>query len=181
MAAQPLRNFTHERLVHEHDVRLLRIHDFPLPEEPVCSLEHYSLTEAPPYTALSYAWGDLDNQQLVQFLPHGKIPVTQNLHAFLSTVPQLRETAPRPLELVWIDALCIDQSDVLERNVQVRQMGAIFGQAREVLVWLGPASEDSGTAAVFLSEAVKIFDKFGYAGLRRKRGSFDSPETFADL
>ena len=38
---------------------------------------------------------------------------------------------------LWIDALCIDQSDAEERMHQVRIMARIFGGAREVLVWLG--------------------------------------------
>lgn len=38
---------------------------------------------------------------------------------------------------LWIDAICIDQSNDAEKTVQVAMMGQIFAQAQEVLVWLG--------------------------------------------
>jgi hypothetical protein len=37
---------------------------------------------------------------------------------------------------LWIDALCINQSNALERNHQVQQMGDIYLHAAEVLIWL---------------------------------------------
>jgi hypothetical protein len=40
-------------------------------------------------------------------------------------------------KLLWIDALCIDQENVIERNHQVQQMGEIFSRASNVLAWLG--------------------------------------------
>ncbi|KAF3038731.1 hypothetical protein E8E11_005943 [Didymella keratinophila] len=43
----------------------------------------------------------------------------------------------------WIDALCIDQDNVDERNHQVQQMGEIFSQARQVFAWLG-SNQDIG-------------------------------------
>ena len=46
----------------------------------------------------------------------------------------------------WIDALCINQQDVSERNVQVRLMSRIYGEARYVLVWLGEADRHTELA-----------------------------------
>jgi hypothetical protein len=37
----------------------------------------------------------------------------------------------------WIDALCIDQENVVERNQQVSQMGQIYSCAHTVFIWLG--------------------------------------------
>jgi len=48
--------------------------------------------------------------------------------------------------VLWIDALCIDQSDGQERNHQVQLMGDIYHSARQVIVWLGVAAEDSDLA-----------------------------------
>jgi hypothetical protein len=39
--------------------------------------------------------------------------------------------------LVWIDAICINQDDILERNVQVQMMGMVYEKAKCVLIWLG--------------------------------------------
>ena len=39
--------------------------------------------------------------------------------------------------IVWIDAICINQDDILERNVQVQMMGMVYEKAKCVLIWLG--------------------------------------------
>lgn len=44
---------------------------------------------------------------------------------------------------LWIDALCIDQSDARERTHQVGIMSEIFGRADQVISWLGPAYDNS--------------------------------------
>ncbi|KAF2435386.1 hypothetical protein EJ08DRAFT_729880 [Tothia fuscella] len=43
----------------------------------------------------------------------------------------------------WIDAICIDQSNVLERNHQVKLMSLIYSHATSVLSWLGADIDDS--------------------------------------
>lgn len=45
--------------------------------------------------------------------------------------------ASRAQPLFWIDAICIDQSSVQERNLQVQHMGAVYQGARKVLICLG--------------------------------------------
>jgi hypothetical protein len=49
---------------------------------------------------------------------------------------------------IWIDALCIDQQNVAERNHQVRFMGMIYKMAQEVFVWLGCVDQPMCTARV---------------------------------
>lgn len=39
--------------------------------------------------------------------------------------------------MFWIDALCIDQENLAERNHQVTQMGKIYASAYRVVSWLG--------------------------------------------
>lgn len=48
--------------------------------------------------------------------------------------------------LIWIDALCINQSSTDERNRQVALMGKIFQLAECVIVWLGPEADNSNEA-----------------------------------
>jgi hypothetical protein len=43
---------------------------------------------------------------------------------------------------LWIDAICINQSDNEEKSQQVRLMGEIYSKAEVVRVWLGPSTED---------------------------------------
>lgn len=43
--------------------------------------------------------------------------------------------------LLWVDALCINQEDTVERQNQVAKMGEIYNMARRVVVWVGPELE----------------------------------------
>jgi hypothetical protein len=45
---------------------------------------------------------------------------------------------PRPLSIyIWIDAICINQDDIFERNSQVMVMGRIYSLAQNVFCWIG--------------------------------------------
>ena len=57
----------------------------------------------------------------------------------ISALRHLRHAeTPRVL---WIDAICIDQMNTVERNHEVKRMGTIYKMAQRVIVWLGPASD----------------------------------------
>lgn len=113
-----------------------------LPPDPIpqFDLKVVALENAPEYEAVSYTWGcpDLIRKVLVgsRFMT-----VTENCYQTLCRL-QPRCTAsvgqctahPRSL---WIDAICIDQVSIEERNKQVRLMSTIYTQAREVLLWAG--------------------------------------------
>ena len=89
------------------------------------------------YEALSYVWGSAEHPSNIRV--NGRIvTVTESLHTALR---QLRyPDRPRTL---WIDYLCINQRDVNERSNEVARMGIIYGNAEDVLIWLGPATPDS--------------------------------------
>ena len=44
---------------------------------------------------------------------------------------------------LWVDALCIDQSHNTERGQQVSQMGRVYSNAKDVLMWLGERKQCS--------------------------------------
>jgi hypothetical protein len=52
--------------------------------------------------------------------------------------------------LLWVDALCINQSDLGEKAEQVLRIGDIFSMATEVIAWLGPERNDSDRAMEFM-------------------------------
>lgn len=129
------------------------------------------LEDVPRYTALSYSWRRdkainclLDNltraskgrgslrsadnpgkilkhmQDLIEaeetILCNGKIiNVTASLHECLA---HLRRTKPGDY---WIDAMCINQADAMEKNRQIDLMGKIYSKAELVVVWLGSCPE----------------------------------------
>lgn len=49
-------------------------------------------------------------------------------------------SAPRHL---WIDYICINQNDLVEKATQIPLMADIYRTAQQVLVWLGPSADDS--------------------------------------
>ncbi len=128
--------FTHLPLDRpQEQIRLVEI----LPgssREPIrCKLRD-ALSNGAVYVALSYQWGssaDVDLKQIeLNFKP---FRVTSNLYAFLLVARSKRETTS-----LWIDAICIDQSNIAERNELVKRMSHIYSTAREVWVWLGDLS-----------------------------------------
>ncbi|KAF2963843.1 hypothetical protein GQX73_g9718 [Xylaria multiplex] len=96
------------------------------------------------YQALSYTWGDpefpcslhvvsrSDDDTAVHVMPIGIIGITENLY---SALQNLRE--PDQILVLWVDAVCIDQANILERNSQVGNIPQIYAGAASVLVWLG--------------------------------------------
>jgi hypothetical protein len=48
---------------------------------------------------------------------------------------------------IWVDALCINQGDIKERNAHVTQMGEIYAHAKTVRIWLGEEYSDADRVA----------------------------------
>jgi hypothetical protein len=74
----------------------------------------------------------------------------KQLRIGLNLYNALREIPSSDGQLWWIDAVCIDQSNIAERGVQVDLMAHIYGNAEEVVVWLGQSSPFTQKAASFL-------------------------------
>ena len=136
---------SHER-VHEYrpleadEMRLLVLNP-GFPDDPIeCYLEHYTLNHAKPYQALSYVWGDPRNQEVIQ-VDGCSFKVTKNLNNFLVTYRERYEC-----HVLWIDAVCINQNDIPERNAQIRVMKRIYEDAESVIIWLGNETPDTGAA-----------------------------------
>ena len=143
------------------DIRILKLREGE-PQTPLhCTLTTRPLksTLHPTYEALSYHWGDGEPTEEITLNTKEKdfpdpFMVRPNL---ASALKQLRyRDRPRYL---WIDAICINQDDNSERNVQVALMDGVYGGASEVCVWLGDADENSGLALSFISRVV-ILDDF---------------------
>lgn len=57
---------------------------------------------------------------------------------------------------LWIDAICINQADLIERSRQVSTMSRLFRSADQVLCWVGPAVEDADTTLAALNSSALI-------------------------
>ena len=143
------------------DIRILKLREGE-PKTPLhCTLTTRPLKSKlhPTYEALSYHWGDGEPTEEIALNTREKdfpdlFMVRPNL---ASALKQLRY--PDRPRYLWIDAICINQDDNSERNVQVALMDGVYGGASEVCVWLGDADENSGLALSFISRVV-ILDDF---------------------
>lgn len=113
--------------------------------------------EAPAYEALSYTWGEPGHNGHATVAvasdkegePDTHIAITENLRAAL---PYLRYR--RRSRALWIDTICIDQSNLAEKGASVKRMAEIFNYAARVVIWLGPESSSS-------TQAMKMFQWLG--------------------
>ncbi|KAF2727912.1 heterokaryon incompatibility protein, partial [Polyplosphaeria fusca] len=104
---------------------------------PACHVFHSSLSEDPKFVALSYVWGDAIDSRVI-LLEDRPIRVTKNLYEAMMALRPVK----RPM-IVWIDSLCINQSDYSEKSWQVGLMANIYRHACKVVAWLGTAADDS--------------------------------------
>ena len=98
----------------------------------------------PEYEALSYVWGSTKRKACVYIQEaegESTMGITRNLDEALQKLRY--EDEPRTL---WIDAICVDQSNIPELGHQVVQMADIYPQATRVVIWLGPERNDSALA-----------------------------------
>jgi hypothetical protein len=103
-----------------------------------------------PYETLSYVWGA--QAGTVPILCDGKeILITENCEAALK---QLRHKR-KPIT-IWVDAICINQADKLERNSQVGLMGDIYKISSHLRIWLGNPASSGGLHRYWLYLQVLI-------------------------
>jgi hypothetical protein len=113
-------------------------------EELQLSIHEYSLDSLPVYHALSYTWGPprLDDpayteaDRLSITINGLNVKVYPNLFDALQSLRSSQLT-----EHYWIDAICINQDDILEREAQVGIMDRIYKSAKQVDLWLGKSGE----------------------------------------
>ncbi|KAH8893955.1 HET-domain-containing protein, partial [Thozetella sp. PMI_491] len=122
-----------------NEIRMISLHKTGASGLLECSLDHrYRWGD---FCALSYEWGNADDR--AEILVNGrKTTVTNNLAAALEGIGSWWYSEHHGGKMrIWIDALCINQRDIPERNLQVKRMRDIYSLAFSVLVWTGPALE----------------------------------------
>lgn len=121
----------------KNEIRLIRfLRNGKSPIE--VSLETVSRDDSPVYRCLSYVWG---NPAPVRPIIINRVEacITENLDEALR-----RLECEEDVELLWVDAICINQADHREKAHQVGMMGSIYSEAEAVLAWIGPEENSSG-------------------------------------
>ncbi|KAL5118163.1 hypothetical protein ACEQ8H_003998 [Pleosporales sp. CAS-2024a] len=114
----------------------------------------------PAYKALSYTWGHGIEESNIHI--NGKdLTITQSL---ANALFYLRSRSSQSLH-IWIDQICINQKDLVEKTEQVQLMGRIYRNTEEALIWLGPAENGSDTLFDVFNEMggfAERFDLYNY-------------------
>jgi hypothetical protein len=154
------------------EIRLIGLETSTSLTDPImCRLIKVSLDSAPKYahpvnplpvslyTPLSYCWGTISGTKHI--VVDGKsFLVTPSLYTALLHFRKANQNPPNAFKkretdketYWWIDAICINQNDLDERNSQVGLMTRLYKQAQMVHVWLGEESEDSARAMQVIRE-----------------------------
>ena len=119
-----------------------------------CRIGYVPLHQAPNYHALSYVWGD--EEQDVEIIVNASsgersFYVTAHLAAGIRQVARLLDAGGKHQpRFIWVDAICINQDDLSEKETQIPLMGSIYANASMVCIWLGEPSKDALLAMTIL-------------------------------
>ncbi|KAI4160442.1 MAG: hypothetical protein LQ342_005675 [Letrouitia transgressa] len=138
-------------------IRLLTLLPGQFSDKVYLSLTHESFQDKKrtPYESLSYTWGESQTPEKVYIWQNSPANVSnvsnvnslQFLHPRTNLLTALKYIRlPNTPRVIWVDAICIDQDNITERNQQVARMGQIYSYAAQVLVWLGPEDESTSMA-----------------------------------
>ncbi|EPE31525.1 hypothetical protein GLAREA_12281 [Glarea lozoyensis ATCC 20868] len=103
-----------------------------------------------PYEAISYVWGTSPIKDNPILLNNTRFYLTDIVHSIL-----LRRSSLFRTRYIWIDSICVDQSNISERSSQVRLMREIYQSCYRVYICLGE-SDTAWLAMALFSELVLL-------------------------
>ena len=144
-------------------VRLIRIDEEPFEPDSDpslwCHIEEFQIDSAPPYKALSYQWGSprADNKASI-YVEYEPLVIRKPLYKFLQRLAGSPDHDPS--DYFFADAICMNQEDDDEKDLQVLLMGQVFGQAMAVYCWLGDASREDQQLLDALTSASVLMSRW---------------------
>ncbi|KAF5713700.1 het domain-containing protein [Fusarium globosum] len=145
----------------QNTIRLLRLHNEASLNAISGKLITVKIENAPAYHALSYCWGAEEHNIPIE-INGGIINVGPNLYAAVKRLNDLtieeRRMNDMEVKWLWIDRICINQDDPLERNRQVQLMGSIFSMAKRTLIWLGTDFDGCSDAWDLVDQVFNVFN-----------------------
>ncbi|KAL2670057.1 hypothetical protein Neosp_014938 [[Neocosmospora] mangrovei] len=145
-------------------IRVLDIHPAAGLDQPiVCTIRHVNLDHRPPFEALSYTWGGKENQTSI-FLNGQSFMVMENAAAVLR---RLRVSGRA--RTIWVDAICINQRDKVEKGYQLPLMTRIYQEAQQVCVWLGELTDSALVGMKSINNGRWINNAMSWHGWKAER------------
>ncbi|KAK4463259.1 het-domain protein [Cladorrhinum samala] len=135
---------------------------------PAITIVHKRLVDVKgQYEALSYVWGNTNpgGMRLLGCLGTGRfLWIGENLWSALRMLIQRRQAKSKKssgTDLVWIDAICINQADEREKGHQVMRMRDIYQLSARTVAHLGEEKDDSRLFMWFMKRTVrKLMERF---------------------
>jgi hypothetical protein len=135
-------------------IRIVRLCPGSWRDKILCEMRIVEYRAPNRYEALSYVWGSEANKRMI-LVDGCCFAITPNLESALRRLRWLSKE-----RWLWIDQLCIDQSNDKEKSEQVSLMSHIYQNALEVLIWLGDQnnlqSSNSSVSGEVTSYELKI-------------------------
>ena len=150
--------YHYEPLIAEDAVRLVVLDPARVEEAPLsCSIiQKLRSIQPADYSAVSYAWGAPEfsrNLEVRCDSDTSYLRITPNVDALLRHF----RTHSQP-QYLWIDSLCLNQDDEIEKAQQILAMGQIYTQAKQVFIWLGRGDHMTPKLFAFFRKASRLPD-----------------------
>ncbi|KAJ4269604.1 hypothetical protein NW762_001271 [Fusarium torreyae] len=174
------------------EIRLLSVHPSTESNDNLsCTLLHVDLRPdagsiRPSYEALSYVWGQPDFSEPISLNGHPFF-ITPSLKYALTSLRQKHKA-----RFLWVDAICINQSDIEERGQQVALMRHIYSNCERDIAWLdsivtrGPQEKTLYTAQSIekaeqrVKEGMELMKSFVHKQGQTLKATQDSFRTAGD-
>lgn len=166
----------------EHEFRILVLAPGRREDKEVsCSFATAPMSQVPSYEAVSYLWAGINEAQQMMGAEvklkdfegiYHSIPTKSNLYNALRSLRH--PTHPRQF---WVDALCIDRRNTVEKDRQIAMKRFIFHNATNLCFWLG----EDANSKIALNFIPKILDLTGIDKLVQDDSSIDGWVAFVAL
>jgi hypothetical protein len=149
--------FQYQRLRYTDSIRLVRI--LSISPRVECEIKTARLSDLPRYQALSYCWGKVGQRADIT-CNVTTLNVSANLWKGLRQLYRYKDPAiPTDTKWFWIDQICINQKDGVERTQQVRMMRTIYQQSLKTVIWLSLSDKVAEPAASVIADTWSYLEK----------------------
>lgn len=136
------------------EIRILRVLPGNSEEAISCELNLINLHDGVDFEALSYVWGT-DISTTPVYVDGEAIQVTSNLYRALRTLRYPDKSRP-----LWVDAVCINQADEVEKSAQVNMMRYIYSLAVRTIIWMGEVPESLASPSDTSTEGLETITEW---------------------
>lgn len=161
--SQTMPNFQYSWHLSDTAIRLIQFSKDSITDGTLnLEINEYPLNALPPFHALSYTWGPPRNED-PDYTATDAVTVSLNGCEF-KVYPNLFEALIRLkdsglAERFWVDAICINQNDIKERESQVFVMDRIYKSADQVDIWLGRSDQFAAEVSRMITDMAELKDK----------------------